>query len=137
MVKSLFDLIIELKRGCMEDEEHIRTVCNISLSEYKGIVQVDLEERITCNALSQKMGLSPSRGSRIIDSLVRRGYFLRSVNPLDRRSFVISLSSDGLKIRKRIEQERNNYEKKIRERFSKKEIEIIKEALDLISDIFE
>ncbi|MEA1939987.1 MAG: MarR family transcriptional regulator [Candidatus Caldatribacteriota bacterium] len=137
MEKSLLDLIIELKRGCTEDEEHIRTVCNISLAEYKGITQIDIEKRVTCNTLSQKMGLSPSRGSRIIDSLVRRGYFLRTTNPEDRRSFVISLSSNGLKIRKRIEQERSGCEARIRKKFSKDQVEMIKKALDLVSNIFE
>jgi DNA-binding MarR family transcriptional regulator len=134
--KSLLDLIMELKNICMEDEEKIRTVCNISLAEYKGITQIDIEEKITCNLLSQKMDLSPSRGSRIIDGLVKRGYFLRTTNPGDRRSFVISLSPKGLKIRKKIKQERSNCEERISNKFSKKQVKIIKEALDLISDAY-
>ena len=136
MNKSIIDLIIELKKGCMEDEEHIRTICNISFAEYKGIMGIDLEESITCNALSQKMGLSPSRGSRIIDNLVRKGYLLRMVNPADRRSFVVSLSFKGAKIRKQIKQERNNCEKRIIKSFSEKEVELIKEGLELITKIF-
>ena len=134
MEKSLLDLIIELKNICIEDEEKIRTICNISLAEYKGITQIDIEEKITCNLLSQKMDLSPSRGSRIIDNLVRKGYFLRTTNTEDRRSFVISLSSKGLKIRKKIKQERSNCEERISSKFSKKKVKLIKEALDLISD---
>lgn len=136
MEKSLIGLIIELKRGCMEDEEKIRTICNVSLAEYKGIMEIEAGERISCNILSKKMGLSPSRGSRIIDSLVRKGYILRIANPEDRRSFVISLSSKGAKIRKHIEQERNNCEKRIRKIFSEKEVELIQEGLELITKIF-
>jgi len=136
MNKSIIDLIIELKKGCMEDEKHIRTICHISFAEYKGIMGIDIEESITCNALSQKMGLSPSRGSRIIDNLVRKGYLLRMVNPADRRSFVVSLSFKGAKIRKQIKQERNNCEKKIIKSFSEKEVELIKEGLELITKIF-
>jgi DNA-binding MarR family transcriptional regulator len=136
MNKSIIDLIIELKKGCMEDEEQIRTICNISLAEYKGIMGIDIEESITCNALSQKMGLSPSRGSRIIDNLVRKDYLLRMVNPADRRSFVISLSFKGTKIRKQIKQERNNCEKRIIKSFSEKEVDLIKEGLELITKIF-
>lgn len=136
MNKSIIDLIIELKKGCMEDEKYIRTICNISFAEYKGIMGIDIEESITCNALSQKMGLSPSRGSRIIDNLVRKGYLLRMVNPADRRSFVVSLSFKGAKIRKQIKQERNNCEKRIIKSFSEKEVELIKEGLELITKIF-
>lgn len=136
MEKSLVDLIIELKKGCMEDEEQIRSLCKISLAEYKGIMEIETTERMTCNALSKKMGLSPSRGSRIIDNLVRKGYLLRMVNPADRRSFVVSLSFKGVKIRKQIKQERNNCEKRIIKIFSGKEVELIKEGLELITKIF-
>jgi DNA-binding MarR family transcriptional regulator len=136
MEKSLVDLIIELKKGCIEDEEQIRTLCNVSLAEYKGIMEIEAAERVTCNVLSKKMGLSISRGSRIIDSLVKRGYLLRMENPEDRRSFVISLSSEGTKIRQQIEQERNNCEYRIRKNLSAREVKLIKEALELISEIF-
>jgi len=136
MEKSLVDLIIELKKGCMEDEEQIRTLCKVSLAEYKGIMEIETTERVTCNVLSKKMGLSISRGSRIIDSLVRKGYLLRMENPEDRRSFVLSLSSKGAKIRKQIEQEKNNCEYRIRKNFSAREVELIKEGLELIAKVF-
>ena len=136
MEENLVDLIIELKKSCMEDEKQIRTLCNVSLAEYKAILEIKTTERITCNILSQKMGLSPSRGSRIIDGLVRKGYLLKTTNPEDRRSFVLSLSSKGAKIRKQIEQERNNCEKRIREKLSTEELELIKEGLELVIKIF-
>ena len=136
MKKNLVDLIIELKKGCIEDERQIRTLCNVSLAEYKGIIEIETTERVTCNILSKKMGLSISRGSRIIDSLVRKGYLLRMENPEDRRSFVLSLSSKGVKIKEDIERERNNCEKRIREKLSTKEFDLIKEGLELVTKIF-
>lgn len=136
MEKNLVDLIIELKKGCMEDEEQIRTLCNVSLAEYKAVMEIDTTERITCNVLSRKMGLSPSRGSRIIDGLVRKKYLIRMTNSEDRRSFVLSLSSKGTKIKEQIERERNNCEKRIREKLSTEELELIKEGLKLVIKIF-
>ena len=136
MEKKLVDLIIELKKGCMEDEKQIRTLCNVSLAEYKAILEIKTTERITCNVLSEKMGLSVSRGSRIIDSLIRKKYLLRMENPEDRRSFVLSLSSKGIKIRKQIEQERNNCEYRLRKNLSAREVVLIKEGLELIAKVF-
>ena len=136
MEKKLVDLIIELKKDCMIDEKQVRTLCNVSLSEYKAVMEIKTAERITCNVLSKKMGLSPSRGSRIIDGLVRKGYLLRVTNPEDRRSFVLSLSSKGAKIKDDIERERNNCEKRIREKLSTKEFDLIKEGLELVTKIF-
>ena len=136
MEKNLIDLIIQLKKGCMEDEKQIRALCNVSLAEYKAVMEIKTTERITCNVLSKKMGLSPSRGSRIVDGLVRKGYLLRTTNPEDRRSFVLSLSSKGAKIKDDIERERNNCEKRIREKLSTKEFDLIKEGLELVTKIF-
>jgi len=136
MEKSIVDLILQLKRGCMNDEEQIRTLCKVSLAEYKGIMVIRAGEKITCNIISKKMGLSPSRGSRIIDNLVKKGYLLRMVKPGDRRSFVISLSSQGVKLKNQIEQERKNCERRIRKKFSEREVELIKEGLELINKIF-
>lgn len=136
MEKKLVDLIIELKKGCMEDEKQIRTLCNISLAEYKAILEIETTERITCNVLSKKMGLSFSRGSRIIDSLVRKRYLSRMENPEDRRSFILSLSSKGAEIKKQIEQERNNCEYRLRKNLSTREVKLIKEGLELIAKVF-
>ena len=82
------------------------------------------------------MKLSPSRGSRIIDSLVRKGYLLRIVNPEDRRSSFLSLSLKGIKIKKQIEQERTNCEYTIRKNLSLKEVKLVKKGLELIIKIF-
>jgi len=136
MEKKLVDLILELKKGCMEDEKQIRTLCSVSLAEYKAVMEIKTTERITCNVLSKKMGLSLSRGSRIIDGLVRKKYLIRTTNPEDRRSFVLSLSSKGVKIKEDIERERNNCEKRIREKLSTKEFDLIKEGLELVTKIF-
>ncbi|MEA2087252.1 MAG: MarR family transcriptional regulator [Candidatus Caldatribacteriota bacterium] len=136
MEKKLVDLIIELKRNCMIDEEQIRTLCNVSLAEYKAVLEIETTERITCNVLSEKMGLSVSRGSRIIDSLVKKGYLLRTENPEDRRSSILSLSSKGAKIKKQIEQERNNCEYRLRKNLSAREVKLIKEGLELIAKVF-
>jgi len=136
MGKNLMDLIMELKKGCMEDEEQIRTLCNVSLAEYKAVMEIDTTERITCNVLSKKMGLSPSRGSRIIDGLVRKKYLVRMTNLEDRRSFVLSLSPKGTKIKEQIKRERNNCEKRIREKLSTKELDLVEEGLELVIRIF-
>ncbi|MEA3454863.1 MAG: MarR family transcriptional regulator [Candidatus Caldatribacteriota bacterium] len=136
MEEKLIDLIIELKKGYMEDEKQIRTLCKVSLAEYKAILEIKTKEIITCNVLSEKMGLSISRGSRIIDSLVRKRYLLRMENPEDRRSFILSLSSKGVKIKKQIEQERNNCEYRLRKNLSAREVKLIKEGLELIAKVF-
>jgi len=46
------------------------------------------------------------------------------------------LSPKGTKIKEQIQRERNNYERKMKEKLSTEELELIKEGLELIIKIF-
>jgi MarR family transcriptional regulator, organic hydroperoxide resistance regulator len=72
---NLLDLIYRLKAGCIASEWRIMEETGLSPAEYNGIAAIAPRESISGNALSQKMGLSPSRASRVIDKMVKNGYF--------------------------------------------------------------
>ena len=57
------------------------------------------DEALGAGALSRRMGLSASRGSRVIDGLVRRGLLLRRVDDEDRRAALVTLSAKGRNVK--------------------------------------
>lgn len=75
MEQKLVDLMVELKKGYIEDEKQIRTLCSVSSAKYKGVIEITTTKKVVCNILSKKMNLSVSRGSRMTDSLVRYNIF--------------------------------------------------------------
>ena len=71
MEKKIIDLIFELKSGCGEKEDSIRSKLKLSPAEFRGIIALTPKNVISCKVLCSKMGLSASRGSRVVEKLRR------------------------------------------------------------------
>ena len=89
-------------------------------------------EKISCNALSQRMRLSVSRVSRIIDKLVNKGYLLRHIDSKDRRAINIYLSPKGIRCRKSIEELKDICEKKIIAKIDRKKLGLVKKGINIL-----
>jgi DNA-binding MarR family transcriptional regulator len=128
-------LIEELKDRCISNTLKIRKEANLSHSEYAGISVMTNDEIICGNDLSKKMNLSPSRGSRIIDSLVRNGFLTRENDPEDRRRYTLRLADKGIQVKKRIEKTIDECEKKVFSVLSKEEIKHFSRSIKKINKI--
>lgn len=133
--EPLMDLIYRLKAGCVASEVDIIEESGLSPAEYNGIAALDLHEKISGSAVSQKMNLSPSRASRVIDKMVRNGYLLREIDSGDRRKCNISLAEKGMKVKKRIQQLKSKCEKRIQDELSEKEIDSFSDTLKKLIEI--
>ena len=68
---------------------------------------------ISLNRLSSELYLDKSTASRVIDSLERKGYIRRSVDPRDGRALRLEVTKQGKKLHSRIEQDLVNEMKKL------------------------
>ena len=131
-MKEIYTTILKLKYFCVCNESRISFSCQISLAELKGINAMEKNKSITCSALSEKMNLSPSRGSRIIDNLVKKGCLIRKIMDNDRRATLLYLSKKGEKIKNDINREQKTFEQKLRSELSSQEIESIEVGLNIL-----
>ncbi|MCU0285775.1 MAG: MarR family winged helix-turn-helix transcriptional regulator [Acidobacteria bacterium] len=134
--ESLLDLIYNLKAGCIANEWRIMVETGLSPAEYNCIAALNPQEKISGSDLSQKMTLSPSRASRILDKMVKNGYLLRENDALDRRKCTITLADKGIEIKKKINKIKNKCEQKIREHLTEHEITVLTTSLKKIIDAF-
>lgn len=125
MQDRIIDLIISLKSKCLDKEESIRTEFGLSPAEYRGILAMTPSEPCNCNALSKTMGLSVSRGSRIIEKLIRNKYIQQETSKTDRRNIILKLAPRGVRVRKKIEEMLTDCENKIESKLSDSEIKNI------------
>jgi len=128
----IIDFIIELKKKCSIKEDEIQTEYSLSQAEYRSIVCMEPDERITCSDFSQRMELSPSRGSRIIENMIDRGFINYDNVPGDRRAHEISLTVKGKNIRKKVEQKKDECEETIQKQFSSQQVGTLKETLAML-----
>jgi DNA-binding MarR family transcriptional regulator len=106
----LIAILGEIGKGVLAHERKIRKKLGLSEAEYKGILCIDDEEKITCQEFSLRMDLSVSRGSRIVDGLCAKKYIERVDCDADRRCKNVWLTDKGNEIRLMIAEEIQNVE---------------------------
>ncbi|MCK4766510.1 MAG: MarR family transcriptional regulator [Candidatus Aminicenantes bacterium] len=134
-MERLIDLIEQLKARCVDNESVIMAEADLSPAEYNGISALEPEEEVCGSTLSRKMNLSPSRASRVIDKLVRNGYFLRECDSEDRRRCTISLAEKGILVKRRIEEIKRECEDRVIQGLSTKERKYFTSSLKKINRI--
>jgi DNA-binding MarR family transcriptional regulator len=128
-MKEIYDIILKIKHFCVCNESKISSSCHIGMAELKGINALGDNEKITCTELAKRMDLSLSRGSRIVDNLVKKGYLLRKVKDYDRRFILLNLTEKGKELKNNINKEQIAFEEDINSELTAQEIESIKKGL--------
>lgn len=120
---SLMDLVDQLRKRCLENELAFIARTKLSLAEFNGISALEPGERLCGNMLSRKMGLSPSRASRVIEKLVKNGFLVREIDPQDRRRCTICLAKKGVALKQQLRNVRQECEEKVTAQLSAQEVD--------------
>ncbi len=134
-MEQLIDLIYSLKTKCLASEHEIMAEFGLSPAEYNGIAAMTPKEKVCGTEVSEKMHLSPSRASRVVDRMVKNGYLIRKEDSKDRRKCTIYLAKKGVEIKKKIEKIRNRCETNIRKQLSEDEINSFAQSVKKITDL--
>ena len=135
MNKRVVDFIFELKSSCSEKELNIRDKLKLSPAEFRGLLAMTPKSITPCSTLSKKMGLSISRGSRVIEKLLKNGYLKEEKSRDDRRVLNVQLAKKGIKTREKISDMLNECEQTILKKMSKSELENLVRYLVKINDV--
>ena len=136
MSDNILNLIVKLRVNRELEKRHMDMICNLSVAEYRGIMAQKNGQEMTCQEMAQAMNLSPSRSSRVIDNLVRKGYCIRKISHYDRRTIAITLSNKGREVKEEIKKNRERLEKDIQKNFSDEEMDMIRSSLKMLLDYF-
>lgn len=131
----VIDLIFSLKSSCMLKEEVIRNELSLSPSEFRCILSIIPGTDLQNNILCKKLGLSVSRGSRVIHKMIQNGYIRENKNSGDKRVMNVSITQKGIKTQNKIHKILEDCEHTILKRMSKTDITAFTNSLNKISDI--
>jgi DNA-binding MarR family transcriptional regulator len=81
---------------------------------------------------AERMGLSPSRGSRVLNKLVTEGLVRAELSPKDRRSVSVSLTERGMEMKGRITEHMRACESRICRRLEQADVRQVRGALELL-----
>ena len=137
MDKNILELLYELKKKCLINDEAFMSKANLTLAEYHFFIAISSCNEINSNIIAKKMDLSLSRISRVIDMLVKRKFLTRKTDSSDRRAIKLSLTKEGKDLKKQIEEYRKDCEFKIVKNVSSKELDIIKKSFTKVLELLE
>jgi DNA-binding MarR family transcriptional regulator len=137
MKPDIIDNIIHISEICISESSKLCTAAGISKREANLLITLDPGERVTSSEVSQRIDLSPSRVSRIVDNLTNKGYLKRKSSSGDRRASEISLSSSGKKCREKVLAGKELCELRLKNRLSKKELKTVNRALAVLLKVVE
>lgn len=135
--QNLAELISMLRCRCEKTEEEIRKHTPLTPSEYRALSKIDAGERITSAEFSYRMGLSPSRGSRVIEKLCENNYVVSERCDTDKRCLILRVGENGLRIKKNIAESFNECNKKITQKLSDSEIQAIRKSIESLMKVLE
>ncbi len=91
----LADLTFKLLANCQEKEARLAESYGLTQSEFRCLRLFNRDDILNNKQVAERMNLSPSRLTRIIDGLVAKGYIIRQIEPSDRRNMKVTLSKRG------------------------------------------
>ena len=93
--ERLADLTFSLLARCQEKQAWLAEEHGLHQAEFKCLRLFGLDENLNNKEIAKRMILSPSRLTRIIDGLEKRGYMHREIDQTDRRNMRVYLSRRG------------------------------------------
>ena len=93
--ERLANLTFSLLANCQEKEVRLATIHNLTQAEFRCLRLFGTDESVNNKKIAERMNLSPSRLTRIIDGLVEKEYIIREIDPEDRRNMRVMLSKRG------------------------------------------
>ena len=99
---KLADLTFHLLANCQEKEHRLADQHGLTQAEFRCLRYFGTSECLNNKHIAERMGLSPSRLTRIIDGLVTKRYMEREIEPNDRRNMRVTLSNRGVTLVKQL-----------------------------------
>lgn len=111
--KQLREILRLLERELGALDEQQKTCCEVTMAQCHTIVEIGRKQSITLNELAELLNLDNSTMSRTVNNLVNKDLVKRVVNLKDRRYVTISLTEDGQKVFRGIEEDMDGYYEKV------------------------
>lgn len=103
--EHLAELTLALLEHCQARIGGLAGALHLTVAEFRTLRSFGNDQALEAGTLAGRVGLSPSRLTRILDSLEGHGFIVRRSEPLDRRIVRATLTARGLRMRMRLREE--------------------------------
>lgn len=133
--RQLADLIYRVRCKCIDKHEVVREKVGLSPAEFKCICDLNIDDELTASEFAEKVELSISRSSRVIDKMAKNGYLKVDRNRNDKRLVTISLATKGRALKREIENDFDECNSRLEEALDETERAEIKQVLEKLLSV--
>lgn len=130
---KLADLTFTLLADCEQKELKISSQHGLTHAEFRCLRIFGESQGVNNKHIANKMNLSASRLTRIIDGLEKKGYVARSLNQDDRRNLRLSITDKGNILIRELNSSYLNMHKKILSNIPESKHEAVIDAMESFS----
>jgi DNA-binding MarR family transcriptional regulator len=109
---SLVEVVFALKQNCAALEDLLREELQLGAAEFHCLRTLE-DSNQSCASVAERLGLSPSRTTRVVDALVERGLVTREPGP-DRRTLSVVPTTAGRAAQLRIRRAQQDCDTRLR-----------------------
>ncbi len=135
MTNLILQKVMRLKCRCFLDRYNLEHGTKYTPSEFKGLQCLISNEGMSALEFADKIGLSPSRSSRIIDKMMDEGLVETVRSKHDRRKVELYVTEKGAESEKEVALISQDLVQKIEEKYGPEKVQTISESLDILLDI--
>lgn len=134
---SLIEKITQLRRCCERIQRGVDDKAQVTEAQCAFLQALSYEGTMLTGELCRRAGLSPSRGSRVIDELVRAGWVERQTDPGDRRVTLVGITELGRARKQEVDTLLGDCERAIVERLTPEQLQQVESGLALLQQAME
>ncbi len=134
---QLSEIVSRLFINCQEKEGQCAANYGLSTSEFRCVRILHDHEKLTVNNLAQKMSLTSSRVTRIVDGLVKKELANRVSGESDRRIYNLSLTVKGKELASELVKNYLKIHEEILNNIQPEHHQILIEILEQLNDAME
>jgi len=100
---QIAELTFQLLANCQEKEARLAESFGISVSDFRTLRMFRTETELHTKTLVERVRVSNSRLTRILDELEGKKFLTRFLDPADRRSMIVRLTPKGVALVEKLE----------------------------------
>lgn len=126
------DLLREVARLYTRAQRAVADCCRTSSTQCHLLVELGRSGPVPLSELGQRLGLEKSWVSRAVDGLVDRGWATKEPNPQDARSWLVTLTADGVARVRELNATLDNHAAQVLEKLSQRDRAMVEKSLTLL-----
>ncbi len=134
--QKLADTTFKLKKICNEKESYFASQFNLAAMEFRCLKYLKDVDYLVVKDLAEQMNLTPSRITRLITSLEKKGLIIRELDLEDRRNVRVMINPKNQKFVEKMDRKHTELHAEILSQMPSKKVDQAIKSIENLYEVF-